>query len=383
MDKAISNFIFEMFHLKQIRHEWEYFVGVPNPVSVAEHTLNASQIWYVLAYNSWLNPYQVVSMLIWHDMAETRIGDRHLLAKSYLKNKNIIENQIIQEQLSQLDLLSDIQNYQKEYRQQVTLVSQIAKDADTLEQIFQMKIYEKSGYKLSSKFIKYLWKTLKTTEAKKLYKQITKRNFFDWFLDVVYKKPRNTKFSDVDLIFECFQLKKIKHEWRRTALVPNPDSVWEHSLLASQIAYIIAKMEWADSDKTATMLIRHDLAEVRIWDLHKVATRYVKNKDIAEMNALKDQLRWFVFLSDMEMLFNEYEKQSSLEWQIAKDCDYLEQAFQAVIYKNCWYLTTQNRIDNVWKKLKIKSSQNIFKTLSEVLPTDRWYKSNLKKLRQT
>jgi len=44
-------------------------------------------------------------------------------------------------------------------------------------------------------------------------------------------------------IFECFQLKRIKHEGWRIIGVENPDSVAAHSLSASQIAYILAQKE--------------------------------------------------------------------------------------------------------------------------------------------
>ena len=45
------------------------------------------------------------------------------------------------------------------------------------------------------------------------------------------------------LIFEGMHLKQIKHEGFRLAQIPYPDSVAEHSLLAAQIGYILAKME--------------------------------------------------------------------------------------------------------------------------------------------
>lgn len=60
--------------------------------------------------------------------------------------------------------------------------------------------------------------------------------------------------------------------------IKQPDTVAEHSLNAAQIGYILAKMEWADANKVATMLVWHDIAETRIGDMHKVAIWYIKNK---------------------------------------------------------------------------------------------------------
>ena len=98
----------------------------------------------------------------------------------------------------------------------------------------------------------------------------------------------------VNLIFEWQHLKRIKHEGWRLAGVSNPDSVAEHSLVAAQIGYILAKMEWADVGKVVSMLIWHDIHEARIQDVHKLSLRYLWKKKLLEMedktlkNSLKD-----------------------------------------------------------------------------------------------
>ena len=84
----------------------------------------------------------------------------------------------------------------------------------------------------------------------------------------------------VNLIFEVFHLKKVSHEWWKVAGVSNPDSVAEHSLNAAQIGYILAKMEQADANKVTAILVWHDIAETRIWDMHRIASSYIDNKKI-------------------------------------------------------------------------------------------------------
>lgn len=41
-------------------------------------------------------------MLVWHDMAETRIGDLHKLASRYLKSKTEAEDEVMQDQVEGL-----------------------------------------------------------------------------------------------------------------------------------------------------------------------------------------------------------------------------------------------------------------------------------------
>jgi len=380
IERQLARFIYEMFHLKQIRHEGELFTGISNAVTVADHSLNAAQIGYILAAMANKDKNKIATMLVWHDMAETRSWDLHLLAKRYMKNKDEAEQKIIKDQLLGLPIEEKLWKLVKEFYDGKTEEALLAKDADILEQIFQMKIYKKTWIVLAKKYIKYLWKTIKTKEGKTLYKQLKYRHFYSWFLDVVYKKHKSNKFAEVDLIFEGFYLRKIKHEWRRTALIQNPDSVAEHSLLAAQIWYIISIMEWADENKVATMLVWHDIAETRIWDQHKVASRYLDQKKEAEELVMKNQLSWFEFWKDIRNIFDEYEIKSTLEWQIAKDSDYLEQAFQGKIYKEIWYKNAQVRIDNVWKAIKIPFTQKLRNQIELVSPVDWRKETDLPKL---
>ena len=89
--------------------------------------------------------------------------------------------------------------------------------------------------------------------------------------------------------FETAMLRRIKHEGWRFAGVEAPDSVAEHSLRAAQIGYVLAQLEnFSDPNKIATMLVFHDLAEVRTGDQHSIAKKYVKSD---EETAIRDQIQ--------------------------------------------------------------------------------------------
>lgn len=134
-------------------------------------------------------------------------------------------------------------------------------------------------------------------------------------------------------LFEMRHLKEIKHEGWRVIGVQFPDSVAEHSLCAAQIAYVLAKTEGADALRVTSMLVWHDMAETRIGDLHKIATHYIKGKDSIEDLAMEDQLRSIGFGKEIMELVREYELHETLDGRVAKDADYLEQAFQARAYQ--------------------------------------------------
>ncbi len=181
----------------------------------------------------------------------------------------------------------------------------------------------------------------------------------------------------VNFIFEWLHLKHVKHEGWRIIGIEHPDSVAEHSLCAAQIAYILAKMEGANPEKCATMLVWHDIAEARIGDLHRNASLYISWKQQSEEHALHDQCSPLDFGEDIKNLFHEYEYGTTKEGIIAKDADYLEQAFQARKYAQSAYSGTERWIHNVWKHLKTESAKKLFQ---EMQKTDFWEWSKLEDL---
>jgi putative hydrolase of HD superfamily len=183
-----------------------------------------------------------------------------------------------------------------------------------------------------------------------------------------------------NLIFEGLHLKNVKHEGWRLCGIPAPDSVAEHSLNAAQIGYVLAKMEGADANKVAAMLVWHDLAETRVGDHHKIAARYITGKREIEGAVMKDQLEGIDFGADIADLFAQYEDRSTLEGTIAKDADYLEQAFQGKVYVETGYHVAQKWIENVGKALRTESAKKLWKEMTESHSTDWWLPSNLPKI---
>lgn len=185
----------------------------------------------------------------------------------------------------------------------------------------------------------------------------------------------------VNLIFEALHLKNLDHIGFKYLHIKQPDTVAEHSLNAAQIGYILAKMEGADANKVATMLVWHDIAETRIGDMHKVAVWYITNKKDLERQVMKDQFSGLDFWEEIKTYFEEMDERLTLEWKVAKDADYLEQAFQAKTYKEIWYEDAQNRITNVGNALKTESAKKIRTQMCETKSSDRRLKEALQNLK--
>lgn len=184
----------------------------------------------------------------------------------------------------------------------------------------------------------------------------------------------------VNFIFECRHLKRIKHEGFRLAGVDNIPSIAEHSLTAAQIGYTLAKMEDLNANKVTTILVWHDIMETRIGDVHRIGSRYIKNKKEIEKTVLEDQLNHLGFGEDIKGLLYEMLDKSTPEGRIAKEADYLEMAFDAQEFKEKGYLACQDWIDNVGTALKSKSAKLLWQKMQEKNFTDWWAEEHLKSI---
>ncbi len=180
MIEKIVKFISEAQFLKSKKREWRRLAGVEHPESVADHVCCTAQIWYILAKMEWADVGKVVSMLIWHDIGETRIGDIDKLWARYLLEKDSAEKNAVKEQFEGLPRADEMMKELEEYKKRETLEWSIAKDADYLECAFQAKKYYQIGHISTKNWIENVWVALKTESAKKLREQMCKDDTMRW-----------------------------------------------------------------------------------------------------------------------------------------------------------------------------------------------------------
>lgn len=176
----ICKFICELGHLKRIKHEGWRLCGVANPESVAEHSLRAAQIGYILAkLEGYEKPEEVCSILVFHDIGECRIGDLHRVAKRYV---NADEKRAVEEQSKNLgEIGRDIFEKWKAIEHQENKAGTIAKDADLLEMAFTAKEYMETGFLAAGDWIEKISAKLQTDSAKRLIKTLKELNCTEWW----------------------------------------------------------------------------------------------------------------------------------------------------------------------------------------------------------
>ncbi|MDD3032522.1 MAG: HD domain-containing protein [Candidatus Pacebacteria bacterium] len=189
----------------------------------------------------------------------------------------------------------------------------------------------------------------------------------------------------VNYIFEIGVLKREKHNGFKLIGVDNLGSVAEHALRAAQIGYILTVLENEkhgtdiSPERVASILIFHDNGEVRIGDLHKVASRYIDSKE-AEQTAFVEQTERLPENMAKTLLeyYSEFENRNTKEGIIAKDADWLESAFSAKEHYDLGNTLAIDWILNVEKALETDSAKEMIKEMKETRFTDWWV--NLKKM---
>ena len=173
-------FIYELGMLKRIQREGWKLLGIVNPESVAEHSLRAAQIGFILAkLEDYDNPEKICTMLVFHDIGECRIGDIHKVANRYVKAN---EKTVVLDQTQSLgDIGESIFSLWDEIEQQKTTAGIIAKDADLLEMIVTACELKQKQIKGVENWFENTKKRLKTQTAKRLFQELITTDPNTWW----------------------------------------------------------------------------------------------------------------------------------------------------------------------------------------------------------
>lgn len=180
--KDVLNFISEAGVLKAVQRSGWSVLGIKNAESVAEHSFRCAVIGYVLSRMEKIPPYKVLLMTLFNDIQEARITDLHKMAQRYI-DVQIAEDRAFDEQIGSLPerIKEELEGIHREYRNQDTKESLIARDADILECLIQAKEYYQHGFSEAAKFMKKAARFIKTKSAQELWRLAKNTNLNDWW----------------------------------------------------------------------------------------------------------------------------------------------------------------------------------------------------------
>ena len=175
---GITDFLFEVGMLCKTPRSGNQFLGSGRE-SVAEHVLRTVFTGYALCkLNPSLNEMRVLKMCLLHDLPEARTGDMNYVNKKYVQ---IDEAKAVRELTESLSFGEDIRQAIDEFNARETMESRIARDADQIALILQLKEYGDLGNKYSEEWIEYALKRLCTEEGKKLAARIIETDSSHWW----------------------------------------------------------------------------------------------------------------------------------------------------------------------------------------------------------
>ncbi len=174
-------------------------------------------------------------------------------------------------------------------------------------------------------------------------------------------------------LYEVGQLKRVKRSGWWIAGVKDPESVAEHTFRTAIIAYLLARLERADTGKVVLMALFHDLPEARTNDAHRMVRRYADWGDV-DKKAISEQSKRLPegVANEVVSLFEEFEKEASMEASLARDADLLECLVQAREYQALGCRDVADWILNAQAALATESAKRIAAECLRTEPKEWW-----------
>jgi 5'-deoxynucleotidase YfbR-like HD superfamily hydrolase/transcriptional regulator with XRE-family HTH domain len=182
--------------------------------------------------------------------------------------------------------------------------------------------------------------------------------------------------------YEVGHLKLSKRAGWWQAGVPQPESIAEHSFRTAVIGYVLAVLEGADANLTATICLFHDVPEARLGDIPNVVARtYVTRA--SEIDVARDQVQGAPehLAKDITGLVANYRMRESKEAQLAKDADRLECILQAREYEHQGFKNTRPWVQSNLAKLQSRSARRLAEHALDLSPTE-WLTAAFQHVRQ-
>lgn len=138
----------------------------------------------------------------------------------------------------------------------------------------------------------------------------------------------------LDLCLELQTLDRVPRSGYVLRGVAEPESVTEHSWHVLSLVWMLgSRIEGIDRMRAMEIALVHDLAEMRIGDLPRVAARYFPDgaKKVAEAAAMAEILA--PLPASALALYEEYQQGATPEARLVKACDKLQLMIKVAVYE--------------------------------------------------
>jgi len=176
--KPIANLLFEMRMLKDIVRSGYAFLGSGRE-SIAEHSFTTTFICFVMSkMDRDIDGAKLMAMALLHDIPETRTGDLNYVQKKYTK---VDEAKAISHLIKPLSFGKDIKFLIEEFNLGETKEAKLAKDADQLSFVLELKKLEDTGARSPERWLPLVIGRIKTQIGRQIAQSIMETKWDDWW----------------------------------------------------------------------------------------------------------------------------------------------------------------------------------------------------------
>lgn len=178
--KSIANLLFEARILKDINRSGYAFLGTGRE-SIAEHSFMTALICFAMAkMDGTLDAERMVTMALVHDLAEARTGDLNYVEKKYTIPD---ESKAISHLIKHISFGKDIQNLMDEFNSAQTPEAKLARDADQISFILELKKLSDIGARGPEKWLDVVFKRVKTDMGRQIAQSIMETPWDEWWMN--------------------------------------------------------------------------------------------------------------------------------------------------------------------------------------------------------
>ena len=183
----ISNFFFELASMRRLVRAHSQLIHEADD-NISDHSFRVAIIGMILAIMEKCDENKVLKMCLFHDVAETRIGDANFINQQYSDPR---EEEARNDQMTDLPIANEVLELLREFEQGESKEAIVAKDSDYLDQMILQREYFFKDPQNHEIWQNHTEAMLKSKSAKKLAQEIRKTNPFEWLYQLAEHKTGN------------------------------------------------------------------------------------------------------------------------------------------------------------------------------------------------
>jgi len=175
------------------------------------------------------------------------------------------------------------------------------------------------------------------------------------------------------LFYELYRMKSILRTGWMFRGIKNGESLSDHCFGTTLLAlFLLEEEKNLDALKVLKMAILHEAGEVRIGDVTHPSKKYLTNKDVAELEAVKDIFK--EFNNEYTELIKEFIECNTKEALLVKAADKLDMMLTAYLYE----LNGAKSLSDFWENLETDKAINAFNLTRRVYEDIKSLRKQLK-----